>query len=333
MTFSRARTDSLRSALRDRFRNDGVSADVVDRSVAYGEAVAKHILDWAAKDNYKESRGYPKFTVTSERGRWVPTPPGYMDAVEPNWAILRPMVMDSASQLRPEAPLPFDSTANSAFMNEAREVYDASKKLTDDQRDLVMFWDDNAFVMNVRGHAMFATKKMSPGAHWMGIAATAARMAGANLVEASEAYARTAIALSEGFLSCWDEKFRSNVIRPETYITRYIDEAWQPLLQTPPFPEYTSGHSVISNAAATVLSDQFGETFAYTDSTELEYGLTVRSFKSFKEAAEEAAVSRLYGGIHYRKAIEQGTVQGRRVGELVVQRVRTHGSTPVATRR
>jgi hypothetical protein len=331
MTFSRARTDSLRTALHERFRQKGVATDVVERSVAYGEAVAKHVLDWSAKDNYKESRGYPKFTVTAERGRWTPTPPGYMDAVEPNWAILRPLVMDSASHVRAEAAHPFDSTEGSAFFREAREVYEVSKKLTDDERALVAFWDDNSYVMHVRGHAMFATKKATPGGHWMNIAATAAHASNANLVESAEAYARTAIALGEGFLTCWDEKFRSNVIRPETYITRYIDDTWQPLLQTPPFPEYTSGHSVISTAAATVLTDQFGENFSFTDSTEVEYGLTARSFKSFKDAAAEAAMSRLYGGIHYRRAVEQGAAQGRRVGELVVQRVRTHGSTPVAT--
>jgi membrane-associated phospholipid phosphatase len=157
----------------------------------------------------------------------------------------------------------------------------------------------------------------------MGIVGIAARKSGADLMRSAEAYARTAIALADGFISVWDEKYRSNLVRPETAINAHLDERWAPLLQTPPFPEYTSGHSGISTAAATVLTDQFGEGFAFTDSTEIAYGLPVRSFTSFNQAAAEAAISRLYGGIHYRMAIEEGVSQGRKVGELVVQRVRT----------
>jgi membrane-associated phospholipid phosphatase len=142
-------------------------------------------------------------------------------------------------------------------------------------------------------------------------------------MRSAEAYARTAIALADGFISVWDEKYRSNLVRPETVINAHLDEQWEPSLQTPPFPEYTSGHSGISTAAAMVLTDQFGEGFAFADSTEIAYGLPVRSFSSFNEAAAEAAISRLYGGIHYRMAIEEGVSQGRKVGELVVQRVRT----------
>jgi hypothetical protein len=182
--------------------------------------------------------------------------------------------------------------------------------------------------MHVQGHAMFATKKITPGGHWMGITKLAARQSGADIMRSAEAYARTSIALADGFISSWDEKFRTNVIRPETVINAYIDEQWEPLLQTPPFPEYTSGHSVISTAAAVVLSDQFGPAFAFTDSTEAPYGLPARAFGSFQQAAAEAAISRLYGGIHYRRAIEQGVIQGRKVGGQVLQRVRTRTTEP-----
>jgi hypothetical protein len=152
-------------------------------------------------------------------------------------------------------------------------------------------------------------------------------------MRSAEAYARTAIALADGFISSWDEKYRSSVVRPETVINAHLDEGWTPLLQTPPFPEYTSGHSVISTAAAAVLTDQFGGGFAFTDSTELEYGLPARTFSSFEQAAAEAAMSRLYAGIHYRMAIEEGVIEGRKVGDLVVQRVRTRGegATPERT--
>ncbi len=330
LTFSRARMDSLRTAMDGEFRRRGMPEPVFARSVAYGERVAEHVLAWSGGDRFKQSRGYPKFSVTSTAGRWVPTPPAYMDAVEPNWAMLRPFVMDSSSQLRPVAEIPYDTAPASAFLREAREVYEVSRTLTPEQRDITAFWDCNPYVMHVQGHTMFATKKITPGGHWMGIAAIAARKAGADPVRSAEAYARTAVALADGFLGAWEEKFRSAVVRPETVINQLIDEQWQPLLQTPPFPEYPSGHSVISTAAAVVLTEQFGPAFAFTDSTELEYGLPVRSFTSFEQAAAEAAISRLYGGIHYRHAIEQGAVQGRRIGELVVERVRTREAAVAA---
>ena len=331
LTFSRARMDSLRTALDQRFRHMGIRAAVFDSSLAYGDRVAQHVLAWSKKDNYLQTRGMPKYTVTSEPGRWVPTPPAYMDAVEANWAKVRPFVMDSSSQFRPAPPFPFDTGAASPFFREAKEVYSLRAQLTDDQRALTAFWDCNPYVMHVQGHTMFATKKITPGGHWMGIVAIAARKSGADVMQSAEAYARTSIALADGFISSWDEKYRSNVIRPETVINAYLDDAWEPLLQTPPFPEYTSGHSVISTAAATVLTNLFGAGFAFSDSTEMDYGLPVRSFPSFEAAANEAALSRLYGGIHYRRSIEEGIAQGQRVGELVVERVRTRGNeTPRA---
>jgi len=323
LTFSRERMDSLRSAMHQRFRERGISTPVFDRSIAYGDTVAAHILAWASKDGFPQSRGYPKFSVTSEPGRWMPTPPAYMDAVEPNWAMLRPFVMDSSSQFRPKPPHAFDTAQTSPFFLQAKDVFDVGRQLTDEQWEIAGFWDCNPYVMNVRGHAMFATKKITPGGHWMGIVSIASRKANADIMSSAEAYARTAIALADGFISSWDEKYRSNLVRPETVINAYIDETWQPLLQTPPFPEYTSGHSVISSAAAVVLTDQFGDGFSFTDSTEIEYGLPVRSFTSFNQAAAEAALSRLYAGIHYRMAIEEGSVQGRSVGEHVVRRINT----------
>jgi hypothetical protein len=323
MTFSSARMDSLRKAMDDRYRSMGIPDAVYNRSITYGDTVAKHILAWARKDNYLQTRGMPKYTVTTNAGRWVPTPPAYMDAVEPHWGEIRSFVMESGSQFKPEPPYPFDTAKTSAYYRDVKETHDVKQKMTDDQLALTAFWDCNPYVMNVRGHAMFATKKVTPGGHWMAIAGTASQKAGADMMQTAETYARTAIALADGFSSAWAEKYRSNMIRPETVINKYMDEAWEPLLQTPPFPEYPSAHSVISAAAATVLSDEYGAAFAFSDSSELSYGLTARSFPSFNAAAAEAAISRLYGGIHYRQAVEEGAKQGRRVGELVVARVKT----------
>lgn len=335
LTFSPVRVDSIRAAFVEEFRRRGVPDAVRERSMAYGEQVATHILSWSRGDGFLERLGLPKFTVTPDDGRWVPTPPGYMDAVEPNWAKLRPFVLDSASQFRPPPPPPFDTAATSAFFREVMEVYATTRQLSDEQREIAHFWNNNPYTMNVQGHTMFATKQVTPGGHWMGIVAIASRKAGANVVGAAEAYARTAVAVADGFIVCWEEKYRSNLVRPETVINTYIDETWEPLLQTPPFPEYTSGHSVISTAAAVVLTDQFGTGFAFEDDTQSPYGMASRSFPSFDAAAAEAVVSRLYGGIHYRMAIDIGADQGRRVGELVAQRVRPRtgvvAGSPAAT--
>ncbi|MFW5760284.1 MAG: vanadium-dependent haloperoxidase, partial [Cyclobacteriaceae bacterium] len=130
----------------------------------------------------------------------------------------------------------------------------------------------------------------------------------------------------DAFISCWDEKYRSSLIRPETYIYRYIDPDWKPLLQTPAFPEYTSGHSVISASAAVVLTELIGENFAFADSSEVDYGLPVRQYRSFYEASDEAAISRLYGGIHYRPACDNGIDQGRKVGNFIMDKISTRES-------
>jgi hypothetical protein len=330
LTFSSARMDSLRKGIDERYRGMGMSDAVYNRSIAYGDTVAKHILAWAKKDNFLQTRGMPKYTITSAAGRWVPTPPAYMDAVEPNWAKIRPFVLDSAGQFKAAPPHAFDTARTSVYYRELKEVHDVRQTLTDDQRALTAFWDCNPYVMNVRGHAMFATKKVTPGGHWMAIAGIASEKAKADMMQSAEAYARTAIALADGFITSWDTKYRTNMIRPETVINKFVDEAWEPLLQTPPFPEYTSGHSVISNAAAVVLTDEYGPSFAFSDSSEMSYGLTARSFPSFNTAAAEAAISRLYGGIHYRQAIEEGAKQGRNVGELVVARVKTRATGELA---
>jgi hypothetical protein len=326
LTFSRARMDSLRSAMDERIRASGMTAEVAARSIAYGDTVASHVLAWAGQDRFVQTRGYPKYTVTAAPGRWVPTPPAYMDGVEANWAVLRPFVLDSGSQFKPVPPPPFDSTASSAFMATAREVRDAVQGATEEQRAIAAFWDCNPYVMNVQGHTMFATKKITPGGHWMSIVAIASREADADLIRSADAYMRTALALADGFISAWDEKYRSNLVRPETIINAYLDESWQPMLQTPPFPEYPSGHSVVSTAAAAVLTQVYGDGFAFVDSSEVGFGLPARSFSSFRAAAAEAAISRLYAGIHFRPAIEHGEVMGRQVGALVNARVVTRDS-------
>ena len=306
---------------------------VFNASKTYGLKVAEHIANWMGKDNYSQTRTMPKFTVnTDDKSRWQPTPPAYMSGIEPHWNKIRPFVIDSAAQFKPEPPPPFSMEKGSDFYKEVKEVYDISNQITENGDDseeiaIAQFWDCNPYVSVTRGHLMFATKKISPGAHWIGIAKIAAKNSNYNFDDTVYAYTKTSIAIADAFISCWDEKYRSSLIRPETLINEHIDENWKPVLQTPPFPEYTSGHSVVSGAASVALTSVFGENFAFDDDTEIPYGLPVRSFPSFKTAADEAAISRMYGGIHYRKAVEVGVTQGRALGKFVVENLKMKQSS------
>ncbi len=325
LIFSEDQITEFENQVFQEFQDIKMPKAVYDRSMAYGEAVADHILAWADGDMYKQTRTYPKFSINEDPARWQPTPPDYMDGIEPHWNKIRPLVMDSATQFIPPPPTAFDLNPKSKFMEETMEVYDALQVDNDAEKEerlaIAQFWDCNPYVSHHTGHVMYATKKITPGGHWMGIVKLACREAGADFMKSASAYTMTSIALFDAFISCWDEKYRSNLIRPETVINRYIDEDWLPTLQTPPFPEYTSGHSVISRAAAIALTDVFGDNFSYVDSVEVAYGLPPRSYNSFIEASDEAAISRLYGGIHYRPAIDYGVQQGEKVGELIVSEV------------
>lgn len=325
LTFSVDFYDEFEKPFYEQYKKDGVPDDVYERSMAYGEAVAKHVLDYGAKDSYKQTRGF-KHTVTNEEGTWVPTPPAYMDAAEPQWNKLRCWVMDTCNQFMPPRPFPYSLVKGSPYEKELDEVYQAGKNLDKTKQDIAYFWDDNAFVMNVAGHVMYASKKMTPGGHWLAIAQTVARQKKLDMMHTVEAYTLTSFALSDGFISCWDEKYRSKTIRPETVINKSIDPKWTPFLQTPPFPEYPSGHSVISTAAATVLTELMGDNIAFTDSTEFQYGHGVRSFSSFRNAADEASISRLYGGIHYRSALVNGQIEGEKVGKWVIEKIHSRKS-------
>ncbi len=287
------------------------------------DSVANHILRWSKKDNYAQTRTAEKYNVTNEEGRWVPTAPSYAQALEPHWCEIRTMVMDSASQFTPPRPPAFDmKNKESKFYKEVMAVKNAGDSLTDEQKHIAEFWDDLGTRMNVEGHVMFVTKKFSPPGHWMNIVGIAAKKSGADFSTTVYAYAKTAIAVFDAFIQCWDEKFRSNVLRPETAINKYIDDEWRPYLQTPPFPEYTCGHSTVSSSAAETLTNLFGDNFNYTDTSELEFGIKNRSFTSFRQAAVENNWARFYGGIHYHNSCIISTEYGRKVGGLVNDRLR-----------
>ncbi|MBL6603903.1 MAG: vanadium-dependent haloperoxidase [Cryomorphaceae bacterium] len=297
-------------------------------SQKYALSVVEVISNWMNNDNYNETRTMSKFMVDPYKiERWQPTPPSYMDGVEPHWNKIRTLVLDSLSQFKPKPPPKYSLEENSKFYNELIEVYDLTNKITElgdesEEIAIAQFWDCNPYVSVTRGHMMFATKKISPGAHWIGITKIASNMSEKNFEETIYSYTKVSIGIFDAFISNWDEKYRSNLVRPETLINTFFDSEWKPILQTPPFPEYTSGHSVISTVSAEILTNIFGDNFLFADNTEVAYGLPVRNFKSFNHAAKEAAISRLYGGIHYRSAIEEGVNQGKKIAYFIINNLK-----------
>lgn len=323
VTFPEGSMQGYVDSLKQLVKEHGMPGDVFTNSTEYAEAVGKVILAWSKKDNYAQTRTSPKYTVIDTPGRWIPTPPMYAQALEPHWREIRAVVMDSANQFTPPPPPPFNiKDKNSKFYQEVMAVKNAGDSLTDEQKHIAEFWDDLGNRLNVSGHVMFMTKKFSPPGHWMNIVGIAAQQAKVDFNTTVYAYAKTAIAMFDAFIQCWDEKFRSNVVRPETVINKYFDANWVPYLQTPPFPEYTCGHSTVSASAAEALTSVFGDNFAYTDTSELEFGIKNRSFKSFRDAALENNWARFYGGIHFHNSCIISTEYGKKVGELVVERLK-----------
>lgn len=292
-----------------------------EKTVALVDEVVKQIMTYAMADGFGKLNNMPRYIVRNGDQYWRPTQPAFLAPVEPHWNSLRTFYLDSAQQFKPALPVPYDTAKSSTFYKLVKEVYDVDKRANKTEREIANFWDCNPFAVQQIGHIEFGLKKISPGGHWMGIAGIACKQKKLSLERTAVVHALLGIGLADAFISCWDEKYRSNRVRPEHVIQKFMDPAWKPLLQTPPFPEYVSGHSVASNTAAIILISIFGDKLAYADNTEVEFGLPVRKFSSFSSAAAEASISRLYGGIHYRDGIEQGVWQGKQIGNFYVKKM------------
>jgi hypothetical protein len=297
----------------------GVDADLLEQSQRYAVFISGKLLAYAKADGYNKISNLPRYTPATTDGGWYPTPPGFMAAVEPYFNTVRPFTLDSVTQFIASPPTPYNASAGSPFYQLVLAVYTEGKQLSDQHRDIAAFWDCNPFAIQDGGHLQYGFKKISPGAHWLGITGIACAKAKKNFDETMQIYTSVTIGLTDAFICCWDEKYRSNRIRPETAIRKLLDPQWVPMLQTPPFPEYLSGHSYVSSVSAIILTHYFGEDFHYTDSVEVAYGLPARHFDSFHQAASEAAISRFYGGIHFMDAITEGQKQGTRVGNWVLR--------------
>lgn len=290
--------------------SEGMPEDVVARSRDYGLAVADAVLEWSKTDGGAdvENMGFPlQMDLKKGPGSWVPTSLIRMQQLPllPAWGKNRPFAMPAGSSCGLPDPPAYSEDKGSAFYREAEEVYTIVNALTPEQKTIARFWSDDPML------------SPTPPGHWLNIALIVLNKEKADLPTRLDTLARLGIAVADAFIGCWDAKFKFNLIRPVSYIKRVMDPKWEALLITPPFPEYPSGHSTQSGAAAAVLASIFGEDYVFEDSTHEKDGLAPRRFTGFRQAAEEAALSRLYGGIHFRSAIEQGLKQGECIGRYV----------------
>jgi PAP2 superfamily len=308
---SKAAIDDLEAGFSDML-TPGVPPGIVKRSVKRGQVTAAHIFNWSTSDGGHEGylTNFPSsYTPPVGLGLWIPTAPDYQAALQPYWGQHRPFVLASGADHDPGPPPVFSTELDSAFYAEAIEVYETVESLTEEQRDIAIFWADDPGVT------------ATPSGHSVSILTQILEDQYADLATTADAYARVGMAMSDAFISCWHTKYAYNLIRPISYIQQYIDPQWGVGIRalpvsTPPFPEYTSGHSVQAGAFAQVLFDLFGD-LPFIDHTHDERGLTPRTFSSCIEMAGETAISRLYGGVHYRSAIELGIEQGKGVGKAI----------------
>ncbi len=302
----------------------GMPSEIKKNSLEFADAIAKTIINWSKGDNYLITRGAPRYEVMPDStGRWVPTPPAYEDAIEPHWGEIRLMLIDSLDQVKAPDPMPFNvSNKTSSYYKEIMDIKNAGDSLTEEQKHMADFWDDIPVHLNVTGHLMYKTKKFSPPGHWMNICGIAAEKTNADFGTTVYAYMATSVALYDAFITCWGEKYTYNTIRPETIINKYIDQNWRPHIETPPFPEYTCGHSTISAAAAEALTGVYGDNISYTDTSESDFGIKNRSFSSFRQAANENIAARFYGGIHLHSTCKISNNIGTQIGDIVSDKLK-----------
>jgi PAP2 superfamily len=286
----------------------GVKPRTLKRSTEIGAAIASHVFNWSKTDGGADVQlmGFASdYKVDAGAGHWKPTSSIRLQQLPllPKWGNNRSFANVASCSLPP--PPFYSEDKTSEFYKEALEVYDTVKKLTADQKLIARFWSDDPML------------SPTPPGHWLFIALDILKTKNSSLADHVDVLARLGIAVSDAFVVCWKSKFDYDLLRPVTYIKKIIDKTWEPLLITPPFPEYPSGHSTQSGAAASVLTQFFGENFAFEDKTHVREKFEGRPFKSFWEAANEAGLSRLYGGIHFRAAVERGLDQGRCVGAAV----------------
>jgi len=322
VVFSEYMIDELQQGILKKAKDGNISEKVIEASTENANAITSHLMEWIKNDNYIQTRTMDRWTSSKDPGKWRETPPDYQIGLEPNWDKMRQILTDSTDMYVP-APLPaYSPDVNSDFYKMVNKVYTTSMSLDSAKIATAWYWDDNPNTSEHRGHAVAIIHKVSPPGHWLNIISGIINAQKDNIFKSTKAYTFSAIAMYDGIISCWYQKYKTNLVRPVSYIQEYIDVNWNPLIQTPPFPEYTSGHSVISASAATVLNSIYGSDLAFVDSTQTLFGLAPRTFENFDQAAWEVSLSRFYGGIHFYNGIEEGNKQGKFIGNAVINKLK-----------
>jgi hypothetical protein len=323
MIYTEYMLDDFLSAELDTWKKSIKDTSLISSSVQYGKAVAAHMIQWLLDDNYTYTRTLERYVLSDSLGAWKPTAPEYMNGLEPNWSMMRSLVSETPDYVRAVPNLAYSEEKSSMYYKNALDVYNTSIKKDSTLIKTALYWDDNPNTAVVNGHLTYFIHKVTPGGHWLKITGQMIRNKKLSEDKAAELYAMVSIGLYEGFLSCWNEKYKSNSVRPETYINRLIDAKWLPLIETPPFPEYTSGHSAVSATASSFLTHFIPQPCPFTDSSQLYLSLAPRKYKSFREASDEASISRFYGGIHYMPSLDNGAKQGREVVQYILKKIKT----------
>jgi len=295
---------------------------LLKHSIEYAQTVAREVIVWMKKDNYDYTRTLSRYVLTDTAGAWIPTGPGYANALEPNWPLMRSFVFDSINMVKAIPNVRYSEDKNSQYYKNAMALYKQSINLDTSKRLIAWYWDNNPNILKSDGHVNYFIHKVSPCGHWIRIASQAIKNKNMDEYKTAEVFTLLSLSIYEAFLSCWIEKYQSNALRPETYINRLISPKWKSYIETPPFPEYTSGHSVISSASATILTALIPQPYAFTDSSEMYINLPPRKFKSFRDASNEASISRFYGGIHFMPSLTNGIIQGKDIGNFILKKLR-----------
>lgn len=321
VVFSEHLMDDLKNEFIQSAEKNNYSKEKISASIQCAEQNSRVIVQWLKKDNYQNTRTLERYTSSKKENEWRETPPDYLQGLEPHWPLLRKFFIDSMPEYSYVKLPDYSDTKSSEFYQIVNDVYLKSQNLTSDEKNIAMFWDDNPNVSSHHAHLSHITHKISPPGHWLNIVSQICKQQNLPITKATKAFTYSALAMYDGVIDCWRLKYQTKIIRPISFIQKHMHADWKPLIQTPPFPEFTSGHSVVSAAAAEVLSHEFGSNFSFVDSTEILFGHPLRSFNNFHDAAMEVSLSRYYGGIHFKHSVLEGNKQGTYIAQYLLQKL------------
>lgn len=321
MVYSQAKWKISSEELINKFIADNhISSKSVVIADSVAQIKAKQILKWASTDGYAQRLSFKKYEVFyNVDSTWKPTAPSYGLPVEPYWGTIRPFYVSSVdSFLQQYKPVSFSTKPKSAFYKMTKEVYQRSKKLNTNQQNIANFWDCNPVQSKNYGHVTLYNFRLTPAAHWILLAGDMLHNTNWDIYRTVQFYSDLSMSMADAFIVCWKSKYDNNVIRPETYINKYISKEWKPFIETPQFPEYPSGHSLVSATAAQICSFYLGN-IPITDKTQIAFGLKAKYFKNFNKASYNAGISRFYGGIHYLPSVKDGISIGNNIGNYIIK--------------